>query len=131
MATLLPITLSTAAGAALLSFWLGMRVGEMRRRHKVALGDGGVPAVIARMRAQANFTEYAPLFVLLVLAVELAIGSPAWLWAVALAFLAVRVSHAFGMDGRGVTRLRMAGIVGTFTLLCGLALFAIYLAASG
>ena len=131
MPILLPITLSTAAGAALLSAWLGSRVVQMRRRHKVALGDGGVPAVIARMRAQANFTEYAPLFVLLVLAVELAIGSPAWLWAVALAFIVVRILHAFGMDGHGVTRLRMAGIIGTLTLLCGLALFAIYLAAAG
>lgn len=130
MATLLPITLSTAAGAALLSIWLGARVVQMRRLHKVALGDGGVPEVVARMRAQANFTEYAPLFVLLVLAVELAIGSPAWLWAVALGFIVARVLHAFGMDGRGVTRLRMVGIVASLTLLGGLALFAIYLAAA-
>ena len=34
------------------------------------------------------------------------------------------------MDGGGVTRLRMVGVMGTLTLLCGVALFAIYLAAS-
>ena len=64
MATLLPITLTTAAGLALLSAWLGSRVVQVRRRHKVALGDGSIPEVLARMRAQANFNEYAYPFTL-------------------------------------------------------------------
>lgn len=124
---LLPITLTIAGGAALLNIWLAIRVGQLRLRHKVSVGDGGVPAVTARMRAHANFVEYAPLFVLLLALIELAVGSPWWLWLAGALFLVARVLHAFGMDRPAPNPLRGAGIGLTLLLLLGLALYAVAL----
>ena len=64
---ILPMTLTMAAASTLLNIWLGMRVGKMRQAHKVSIGDGGALPLIARMRAQANFVEYAPFFLVLLL----------------------------------------------------------------
>jgi uncharacterized membrane protein YecN with MAPEG domain len=122
---MLPITLTIAGAAALLNLWLGGRVSQMRRRHKVSIGDGGHPVVAARMRAHANFSEYTPLFVILLAAVELAVGSETWLWGVAILFILGRLAHPFGMDRPGANRLRVGGMVATWLALLGLALFAI------
>ncbi len=51
---MLPISLTIAAGAALLNLWLATRVGRVRGQEKVSIGDGGNDRLIRRMRAQAN-----------------------------------------------------------------------------
>jgi len=48
----------------LLNIILMYRVGQVRIKEKISLGDGGSTALIARMRAHANFsetTEWLPL----------------------------------------------------------------------
>ncbi len=125
--TMLPVALTIAGAAALLNLWLGLRVSLLRRRHGVALGSGGNPAVEARMRAHANFAEYAPMFLILLLLVELA-GAPAgWLWAAGILFVLARLLHPFGMDRPGANALRAAGIIGTWAALLGLAVAALAL----
>lgn len=124
---LLPITLTIAGAAALLSLWLGQRVGKMRVAHKVSIGDGGHEPLIARMRAQANYVEYTPFFLILLALVELAAGSHLWLWIVAILYILGRIVHMFGMDHPPPSRLRMVGIIVTMLTLLGLALYAIAL----
>ena len=124
---ILPITLTLAGAAALLNIWMGARVGQMRRAHKVSVGDGGAQPLIARMRAQANFVEYTPFFLILVALIELAKGSPVWLWIVGIAFILGRIAHVFGMDGKPGNRLRTIGILSTALILIGLAAYAISL----
>lgn len=126
---ILPITLTIAGAAALLNIWLGYRVGQMRQAHKVSIGDGGAEPLTARMRAQSNFVEYTPLFLILLGLIELAIGSPLWLWVVAGVYILSRIVHAFGMDrpSPDPLRLRMIGIIVTFLVLLGLAVYAIAL----
>ncbi len=126
---ILPITLTIAGAAALLNIWLARRVGQMRLRHKVSIGDGGNEALIARMRAQANFIEYTPFVLILILLIEMAEGSVLWLWFVGVAYILARIAHGFGMDRpRGdKLKLRMIGIVVTGLILLGLALYAIAL----
>jgi uncharacterized membrane protein YecN with MAPEG domain len=119
----LPITLTMTGAATLLNLWLAWRVGQVRRLHKVSIGDGGNEAVARRMRAQANFVEYTPFFLLLVGLVELARGSQLWLWGVGAAYVLARLVHVFGMAGR--MRLRMIGILLTLTILAGLAVYAL------
>ena len=102
--TILPITLTIAAAATLLNLWLAVRVGRVRVASKVMIGDGGVPELVSRMRAQANFVEYTPFFLILLGLVELAHGSTTWLWLVAIVFVVARVFHAFGMDRPAPTR---------------------------
>jgi uncharacterized membrane protein YecN with MAPEG domain len=126
---ILPITLTIAGAAALLNIWLARRVGQIRMSNKISIGDGGNEALTARMRAQANFVEYTPFFLILLALIELAIGSRTWLWIVAVVYILGRIAHAFGMDRPHPDRLRlrMIGIIVTFLVLLGLALYAIAL----
>ncbi|HEY0132097.1 MAG TPA: MAPEG family protein [Allosphingosinicella sp.] len=126
---ILPITLTIAGAAALLNIWLARRVGQMRLAHKVSIGDGGNEALIARMRAQANFIEYTPFVLILIGLIELAEGSKLWLWIVGVVYVLGRIAHGFGMDRpRGdPLKLRTVGIVVTALILFGLALYAIVL----
>ena len=126
---ILPITLTIAGAATLLNIWMGRRVGQMRLSHKISIGDGGNEALTARMRAQANFVEYTPFFLILLALIELAAGSRMWLWIVAVVYILARIAHAFGMDrpSGDKMRLRMIGIIVTVVVLLGLALYAIAL----
>ena len=125
----LPIALVTAGAAALLNFWLGLRVSRLRVSEKIMVGDGGNPRLLARMRAQLNFAEYAPLVLILIALVELARGTQAWLWGVALLFIVGRVLHAFGMDGWLAGRA--IGITTTMLTMLGLAGYAVFLGYTG
>lgn len=119
---LLPVALTTTGAAALINFWLAMRVGQLRIARRVSIGDGGDRQVLARMRAHANFAEYAPIVLILIALIEFAVGTQLWLWAVAASFIVARILHGFGMDG--AMRLRQIGIIATMLIMVGLALFA-------
>jgi uncharacterized membrane protein YecN with MAPEG domain len=124
---LLPITLTLAGAATLLNIWIAQRVGQMRRIHKVSIGDGGAQPLTARMRAHANFVEYTPFFLILIGLIELAKGSALWLWGVGIVFILARIVHVFGMDRPPGNRLRMMGIVVSALILIGLAAYALAL----
>lgn len=123
--TILPITLTISAAAALINVWLAVRVSHLRMAGKVSIGDGGVPALTARMRAHANFVEYAPFFLILLGLIEMSHGSATWLWLVAIVFIVSRFLHAFGMDRPAPNALRAIGIGGTLLTLVGLAAYAL------
>jgi uncharacterized membrane protein YecN with MAPEG domain len=61
----MPITALFAGLLAPLYIVLALRVIGSRRSARVALGDGGDPALTRRMRVHANFAEYAPFTLLL------------------------------------------------------------------
>jgi uncharacterized membrane protein YecN with MAPEG domain len=124
---MLPITLTIAGAAALLSLWIASRVGTLRRRHKVLIGDGGHADLAARMRAHGNFAEYAPIFLILLGLIELARGSHPLLWAAGIVFILGRVLHVFGMDRQTNNALRAAGIWMTVISLIALAFYAVAL----
>jgi uncharacterized membrane protein YecN with MAPEG domain len=124
-AIVLPITLTIAGAAAVVNLWLGARVSRLRLRHKISVGDEGNAQLACRMRAQANFIEYTPLFLILLGLIELARGSQTWLWAVAILYMLGRLAHPFGMDRPAPNRLRMIGILITWLVLVGLALYAL------
>ncbi len=122
---ILPVTLTAAGLAAIINVWLGVRVGQVRTREKVSVGDGGNEAVIRRMRAHSNFIEYTPFILVLIAAIELARGAGPgnWLWWVMIIVMAGRVAHAFGMDGWKPGR--PIGTLTTMLALVGLGLYAI------
>ena len=123
---ILPITLTAAGAAALINLWLAIRVGQVRTKEKVMIGDGGNENVIRRMRAHANFTEFTPFILILIAAIELATGTTTWLWAISSLFLVGRLLHPFGMDG--FMPGRMIGTIVTMLSLLGLGGYAIYVA---
>ena len=116
---ILPISLTIAAGAALLNLWLTVRVGRVRTTEKVSIGDGGSEPLIRRMRAHSNFVENSAFVLILLALVELGLGSSLWLWAVGALYLVGRVLHALGMDG--MMWGRMAGTIITILTQLGLA----------
>ncbi len=123
----LPITLTIAGACALLSIWLALRVSHLRRLRKVSIGDGGDERVAIRMRAHANFAEYTPIFLILLAAVELAVGANLWLWGIAILFVLSRLAHPFGMERPAPNFLRMAGVLLTWLALLALGGWAIAL----
>jgi len=55
-----------AALLALIFVALSVRTLRMRRRLRIAVGDGGDTALLRAMRVHANFAEYVPLSLLLI-----------------------------------------------------------------
>ena len=123
---LLPVTLATAGAAADHQF-LAVDAGRrgQARRKKISIGDGGNTRLICRMRAQANFVEYAPFILILIGLIEFTTGTSTWLWVASAAFLLARIAHPFGMDGMPAGR--MVGTTVTMVLLLGLAIYAVVL----
>ena len=113
--------------AALIAFvflWLSARVILFRRGHLVSLGDGGDPALLTRVRGQANCAEYAPIGLLLLLMVELQ-GAPGLaIHILGLMLLTGRVAHAAAFYGAKPA-------IGPRILGMALTLFMIGLAALG
>ncbi|MET4896831.1 MAPEG family protein [Sphingomonadaceae bacterium jetA1] len=121
----LPVTLSIAAAAALVNLWLALRIVVGRVRGKILIGDGGDSRLATGMRAQANFVEYAPFVLILMALIELAGGSPFWLWILGGAFIVARIGHGWGMM-RPVPNIgRAGGALGTWAILALLAGWAI------
>jgi uncharacterized protein len=127
--TPVPVTLLTAAAAVGLNIWLGSRVVKSRRDNGVKIGDGGNEAVLRRMRAQANFIENAPFFLILLGGLELSGGNRLALGVIAVVFVLARIAHPIGMDGPHVVRWRMFGMMATLLALVALALWAVVCAA--
>jgi uncharacterized membrane protein YecN with MAPEG domain len=121
---ILPITLTAAGAAALINIWLAMRCGRVRTSQKISIGDGGNEALVAAMRAQANFVENTPFVLVLLAVIELAWGSPLWLWIVSGVYLLGRVGHGLGMTGTFKSG-RLIGTLTTMLVLVGLAIVAI------
>jgi uncharacterized membrane protein YecN with MAPEG domain len=108
--TSLPITLLTVAAMVFLNVWLGWRIAEHRVGFKVSVGDGGHEPLLRRMRAQSNFIEQAPFFLILLGSLELGGANRLALAGIALIFTLARIAHGFGMDGGALHRWRAMGI---------------------
>jgi uncharacterized protein len=120
-----PITLLTAAAASILNIWLGYRIAQHRNQFKVSVGDGGHEPLLRRMRAQANFIENAPFFLILLGGLELSGASRLGLALIATVFILARIAHPYGMDGGSLGRWRRVGIMGSTFATLALTLWAI------
>lgn len=60
----------------LILIWIGNATGSLRRKHRIAIGDGGNKHLIRIMRGHANAVENMPI-TLLMLAMAALIGAPA------------------------------------------------------
>lgn len=78
---------------SLIFIWLGLEVGNIRRRDNVSIGDGGNIALIRRMRGQLNFVESVPLIIILAIIMAV-MGTPYWLFHVGgVALVFARIFH--------------------------------------
>jgi uncharacterized membrane protein YecN with MAPEG domain len=114
---------------ALFYIALSLNVVRGRRQYRISLGDGGNEAMGKRIRAHANFSEYTPLFLILLALAEYQ-GLPAYaVHAFGASFLIARVLHAYSIiyaaPSLKLLRPRPLGMILTFVSLAGLALVAL------
>jgi len=89
-------------------FYIALSVNVIRGRdhHSIALGDDNIDEMKTRIRAHANFAEYAPMFIL------------------------SRLFHAYGLlvaePRHRWFKPRITGMVLTFSCLGGLAIILLY-----
>lgn len=104
------ITSFYAALFAALYLKLTFAVFGIRTSRKINLGDNGDETAIRVIRAHANFNEFVPLGLILLLLAEL-MGTPAIaLHILAVAFLIGRVLHANGMKN-STSKGRFTGMI--------------------
>jgi len=72
-----PVTSIYAALAGIIIVGLALRVVQMRRRERVALGHGDNKHLRRAIRVHANATEYLPIILILMLLLEIN-GSATW-----------------------------------------------------
>ena len=115
------VTMITAGILALLLLFLAGYVIAGRVKFKIDLGDGGNEAMRQRIRAQANFVEYVPVALILMMLVETGSIGPRWLIiALGATLVIARLWHAQGILSKpGVSAGRFMG-----TNLTGLVLLA-------
>jgi len=123
----LPVTLVTACVAGLILIWLSVRVIGSRVEGEVLIGNGDSDDLLYKVRTHGNFSEYAPLFLIILGAVEAAGGHSTALMAVAALFIVARFFHVFGMGPNANLKLRQIGMVGTFLSIAIVSLYGLYM----
>ncbi|MES2684658.1 MAG: MAPEG family protein [Pseudomonadota bacterium] len=115
--------------AGLLALWflaLSARVIQGRSGPQaISLGDGGKPEFLRHIRGHANFAEYVPLILGLLLMLELG-GTPHWLLhALGGTLLVARLLHGYALSftekfmfGRFFGTLLTFVVMGVAALLC-------------
>ena len=114
----MPATPLYAALLGLLFIALSIRTIGLRRRFRVALGDGRKAPLQRAMRVNANFAEYVPLALLLIYFVELHDGPRLHIHLLGIALICGRVLHAWGVSQEQENfRYRTAGMALTFSVM--------------
>jgi uncharacterized membrane protein YecN with MAPEG domain len=117
--------------AALMAFgflFLTYRVITIRRSLKVAIGTKGDQLLERVARVHANFVEYAPFGLLLLVLLEMKGANAIWLHALCLALLTGRAVHAYGVSQQDEDfRLRVFGMMSTLTVIAATALSLLWL----
>jgi uncharacterized protein len=123
----MPVTPLYAAILGLVFVALSLQTIRLRRRHRVALGDGDQAPLRRAMRVHANFAEYVPLALLLMFFVERGGGSALRIHVLGIALLAGRLLHAWGVSQvRENFRYRTVGMVLTFSVIISASLFLLF-----
>jgi uncharacterized membrane protein YecN with MAPEG domain len=121
--------------AALLGLWLlvlSVRVIDARRVARVSLGSGGNTKLERAIRGQANFVEYVPVALIMLLVLELARFSIYLLHLLGVTLLIARLLHGYAFAFSAHFRFgRVAGAALTFIVLAVEAVLCLYQAYRG
>jgi uncharacterized membrane protein YecN with MAPEG domain len=94
---------------------LSMLVTSQRRKHKVEIGDGGVPALNQAIRAFGNAAEHVPAAMAGLALLALVNAPPLLIHPIGLILFVGRVLHAFGLSrSTGTSMARVAGALATW-----------------
>ena len=100
---------------------LSINVIKLRRQGKISFGDDGDRTLMRRIRAQGNFIEYTPIFLLSLIAIEwLSIQNIPYYFLyiniVGLLFIIGRILHALSLYEKKIMH-RKTGMIITFVSL--------------
>src|SRR5262245_20931955 len=85
----------------ILALVLSVLVTRQRRKHGVAIGDGGSPELQRAIRAFGNATEYVPAALIGLAVLALAGAHPLLIHPIGLLLLVGRILHAVGLSRSG------------------------------
>ena len=109
-----------AAVLTLVFVVLSVRTLSLRRKLGVGVGDGGSQELIKAARAHANFAEYTPLCVILILLIEITTDAGWLIHFYGILLILGRISHAWGVSQvKENYRFRVFGMACTFVVLIG------------
>jgi len=91
------IVLIIAAILASIFVYLSIGTIKVRKKNKIAIGDGNNQELIKWVRAQGNFVEYSPFILLLLFILEFSGVSKIEILIVGLLFIFGRISHAYSL----------------------------------
>ncbi|RUO59513.1 MAPEG family protein [Pseudidiomarina insulisalsae] len=118
MAVELQISMIYAGLLALLYFALSVAVIRLRWRDRVGIGTGQSKDLEVATRIHANFAEYVPLLLLLLVLMELSGASATLLHGLGGLLFIARICHALGLRmSIGPSWARTVGVLGTFIVL--------------
>lgn len=116
-----------AALSSLMFLYLAWLITVQRKQKKIGLGDGGDIELQRAIRVQANFIEYVPLTLLMLLLAEQQGHSNLLVHGFGLALIFSRVLHASGLSRSGGYSFgRFYGTLGTWLVMIGLAIVLIW-----
>jgi uncharacterized membrane protein YecN with MAPEG domain len=76
---------------------LSWRVSSMRMTKKIPIFDGGDLEMGRTIRVHANFIEYVPIFLIMLMSYEMLGGSHTMAYLYGLVFLVGRILHSYGL----------------------------------
>ncbi|TAE83051.1 MAG: hypothetical protein EAZ74_02800 [Alphaproteobacteria bacterium] len=137
MFPILSVSLLYTGLSGIMLLVLSVIVIKFRVKHGVVLLDGGSQELSRAIRVQGNFTEYMPIFLLLLVLAELTNAAPSWmLHLLASMMLCGRIAHAFSLlviEPASVARgtamnitVRQGGMFCTFAPLALLSLMCLW-----
>lgn len=122
-----PITALWAGLLGILLLFLSGRVVNARNSEQILFGDGGNVVLMQHIRVHANFVEYVPLGLVLMLILELNATPALTLNALGGSLLVARLLHAFGLSrSTGTSFGRFVGTVATWLVLFAASALALY-----
>jgi uncharacterized membrane protein YecN with MAPEG domain len=94
---------------------LSLLVVRQRQKHKVALGDEGIPELAQAIRAFGNASEYVPTALVAIAVLAIVDAPPLAIHVAGFVLFAGRVVHAVGLSNSGGASIpRALGIVATW-----------------
>ncbi len=122
-----PVSFLYAGLLGLLLIGLSVQVVRARRRFRVGLGVGVEEGMQQAVRVQANFTEYVPFAVLLLVFAEVSGLSAAAVHGAGILLVLSRLLHAAGLSGSpGRSFGRFYGTAGTWLVIVALSAWLLY-----
>jgi uncharacterized protein len=117
--------MDTAASAHAAALWAGLHlilllvlsvmVVRLRQKHKIALGDEGIPELARAIRAFGNAAEYVPAGIGAIAVLAVAGASALTIHIIGVLLFAGRLLHAIALSNSGGTSLgRAIGIILTW-----------------